>query len=60
VNAVMNLRVPQNSGNFLTAWRPVSFSRKSRFREIIQVVVVGGWLVGWFVCFNIAKFTKVT
>ena len=29
VNAVMNLRVPQNAGNFLTSWEPVSFSRKA-------------------------------
>ena len=27
VNAVMNLRVPWNAGNFLTGWKPVSFSR---------------------------------
>ena len=27
VNAVMNLRVPQNAGNFLTSCKPVSFSR---------------------------------
>jgi hypothetical protein len=27
VNAVMNLRVPQNAGNFLTSWKPVNFSR---------------------------------
>ena len=27
VNAVMNLRVPQNAGNFLTSLEPVSFSR---------------------------------
>jgi hypothetical protein len=26
VSAVMNLRVPQNMGNFLTSWRPASFS----------------------------------
>jgi hypothetical protein len=29
VNAVMNLRVPQNAGNFLTSWEPVSFSRRT-------------------------------
>ena len=29
VNAVMNLRVPQNVGNFLTSWEPVSFSRRN-------------------------------
>jgi hypothetical protein len=28
VNAVMNLRVPQNAGNFLTSCKPVSFSRR--------------------------------
>jgi len=27
VNAVMNNRVPKNEGNFLTSWKPVSFSR---------------------------------
>jgi len=29
VNAVMNLRVPQNTGNFLTSWKRVSFSRRT-------------------------------
>jgi hypothetical protein len=29
VNAVMNLRVPLNAGNFLTSCRPVSFSRRT-------------------------------
>jgi hypothetical protein len=29
VNAVMNIRVPQNAGNFLTGCTPVSFSRKN-------------------------------
>jgi hypothetical protein len=28
VNAVMNLRIPQTAGNFLTSCKPVSFSRK--------------------------------
>ena len=27
VSAVMNLRFPQNAGNFLTSFKPVSFSR---------------------------------
>jgi hypothetical protein len=34
VNAVMNLRFSQNAGNFLTSWKPFSFSRRigpSRF-----------------------------
>jgi hypothetical protein len=29
VNAVMNLRVSSNTGNFLTSCKPVSFSRKT-------------------------------
>jgi hypothetical protein len=29
VNAVMNLPVPQNAGNFLTSRKPVSFSRRT-------------------------------
>jgi hypothetical protein len=29
VSAVMNHRVPQNAGNFLTRFRPVSFSRRT-------------------------------
>jgi hypothetical protein len=29
VSAVINLRVPQNAGNFLTSCKPVSFSRRT-------------------------------
>ena len=29
VNAVLNLRVPLNAGNFLTSWDPISFSRRT-------------------------------
>ena len=29
VNAAMNLRVPWNAGNFLTSFKPVSFSRRT-------------------------------
>jgi len=29
VNAVINLRVPQNAGNFLTSLKPVSFSKRT-------------------------------
>ena len=29
VNAVMNLGVPCNAGNFLTSYKPVSFSRRT-------------------------------
>jgi len=33
VNAVMNLRAPQNSGNFLTSLKPVRFSRRTTPRS---------------------------
>jgi hypothetical protein len=29
VNSVMNLRVPENAGNFLTSCKPVGFSRRT-------------------------------
>jgi len=29
VNIVMNLRDPQNAGNFLTSFKPVRFSRRT-------------------------------
>ena len=31
VNAVMNFRVSQNAGNFLTSREPISFPRKALF-----------------------------
>jgi len=34
VNAVMNLRVPQNAGNFLSSCKPVSFSRRALLHEV--------------------------
>ena len=34
VNAVMNLRVPKNVGNFLTSWKPVSFSGRTLHRGV--------------------------
>jgi hypothetical protein len=34
VNTVMNLPVPQNVGNFLTKWNPVSFSRRPLLRGV--------------------------
>ena len=36
VNAVMSLRVPQNVGNFLTSWEPVSFSRRTVLHGISE------------------------
>jgi len=34
VNAVMNLQVPWNVGNFLTSWEPVSFWRRTLLQGI--------------------------
>jgi hypothetical protein len=34
VNAVMNLRVHLNEGNFLTSCKPVSFSRRNLFHGV--------------------------
>jgi hypothetical protein len=34
VNAVMNLRVPKNAGNFLTSCKPISFSRRTLLRGV--------------------------
>jgi hypothetical protein len=36
VNAVMNLRVPSNAGNFLTSCKPVSFSRSNLLHGVSQ------------------------
>jgi len=34
VNAVMNLRVPQNAGNFFNSLKPVSFSRRTLLQAV--------------------------
>jgi hypothetical protein len=34
VNAVMNLRVPKNAGNFSTSWKPISFWRMTLPHEV--------------------------
>jgi hypothetical protein len=36
VNAVMNLRVPQNAVNFLTSCKPVRFSRRTLLHGVIK------------------------
>jgi hypothetical protein len=42
VNAVMNLRVPQNAWNFLASWEPVSVSGRT-----LLCVVSYGALEDW-------------
>jgi hypothetical protein len=41
VNAVMNIRVPQNAGNFLSGWASVSISRRTRFHGVLHKFPVG-------------------
>jgi hypothetical protein len=42
VNAVMNLRVPQNAGNFLPSWETVSFSRRHLLHRVIWSYILKG------------------
>jgi hypothetical protein len=39
VNAVMNFRVPQNVGNFLSSRKPVSFSRRTLLYGVSDLVI---------------------
>jgi hypothetical protein len=38
VNTVMNLRVPQNAGQFLSGCRIGGFSRRAQLHELVLVV----------------------
>jgi hypothetical protein len=38
VNAVMNIRVPWNAGNFLTGWKSVSFSIRTLLHGVWSIV----------------------
>lgn len=62
VNALMNLRVPQNVGNFSTGWGTVSFSRKTLLDGAGRSVgALTGWTVGWSVGrLNGYAFRKLT
>ena len=59
VNAVMNLRVPKNSGNYLTSLGNVSFSRRTVLHVLVgwlvqlvtqSVIQLDGWLVSQLDC----------
>jgi len=39
VSAVMNLRVPNNAGNFLTSCKPVSFLRRTLHHGVIYQIL---------------------
>jgi len=38
VNVVVNLRVPKNVRNFLTGWKPISFSRRTLLNGVGELV----------------------
>ena len=40
VNALKNLRVPQNVGNFFTSFETVSFARRTLLRAVHKVIPV--------------------
>jgi len=53
VNAVMKLRVPQNAGNYLNRWEPVSLSGRTlligvSYCRSIQVVIEIRQIEGYF------------
>jgi hypothetical protein len=41
VNAIMKLRVPYNAGNFLTSYKPVSFSRRTLLHGVSKFMLQG-------------------
>jgi len=49
VSAVMNLQVPRNAGNFLTSFKPVSFSRSTPHHRVSK------YLRAIFLVFNFSK-----
>jgi len=40
VNAVMNIWVSQNAGNFLTGWKPVSFPRRILLHGVSKCIII--------------------
>jgi hypothetical protein len=48
VNAVMNLRVQYNMGNFLNSYKPVSFSRRTLLQGVsMYVCQAHGWTLSY-------------
>ena len=58
VNAIMNLRVPQHAGNFLTTWEPVSFSRRTLLRGVSMQVCAGNYRIRLCRRTQFRSFTK--
>ena len=48
VSAVMNLRVPWNTGNFLTSCKPVSFWRRTLHHAVSRLVICQAGVRIWF------------
>ena len=51
VSAVMNLGVPWNAGNFLTSWKPVSFSRRALHHGVSK-----DWVSPLYVGYSESKY----
>jgi hypothetical protein len=56
VNAAMDIRVPQNSGNFLTSREPVSFSGRTLLHGVSKQAC---WLLDKTNRFNIKKLCSL-
>ena len=48
VSAVMNLRIPWNAGNFLTSYKPVSFSRRTLHHTVSKLHTSKKYLPLWY------------
>jgi hypothetical protein len=48
VSALMNLRVPQKAGNFLTSWQTVSLSRRTLLHGVSKYMIIWTAVVYWF------------
>jgi hypothetical protein len=48
--ALVNLRVPQNAGNLLTSYKPVSFSRRTLLHGVSKyaVVIIGSIVIIYY------------
>jgi hypothetical protein len=45
MNRSINLRVPQNAGNFLTSQRPISYSRRTLLQAVSQYQIIVAFLI---------------
>jgi hypothetical protein len=55
VNAVMNPRVQLNAGNFLTSYKPVSFSRRTLLHGVSKYVFTSALHVSGFILAHLQR-----